>query len=240
MFRVSFRQIGRDLQWTQEPSHRLAVVCAIGEKAFRAFPRTSSLATKCGHTLHEGNNLRHVVPIGPGDSHGYGNPLSVNQDMVFGTPSGAIRRVFPGVGASFHGSNRRTVHNKTAPSDPPAALQFRQQQPMEFVPNTQFLPIANASPTGHPRTLKLAWQQAPWDPRFQHEHDCLEDDPVIDRRPAAFRSGTSPLRQERLDPFPQPIRNSLPCHAAPPFLFWQVFPRDASWRKLCAKLSLLC
>jgi hypothetical protein len=106
MFRVPFRQIGRDLQLAQESSHRLAVVGPISEKAFRALSRSSLLATKCGDSLDQRNHLRHIVPVGPRDSNGYGNALPVNQNMVFCSPSGPIRWVFPGVLASFQGSNR--------------------------------------------------------------------------------------------------------------------------------------
>jgi len=61
---------------------------------------------------------------------------------------GAGAGLFP----SANGPDMGTVHNKTVEIDFVGVPQVRQQHPVDLVPNTGGLPVAQAMPTGHATT----------------------------------------------------------------------------------------
>ena len=63
-----------------------------------------------------------------------------------------------------------------------------QESEVQQVPDAFVLPIAQASPTGHPRSAaQFPWQHLPRNAAAQHEEDAGETDAIRDARPSTVR-----------------------------------------------------
>src|SRR5215212_3117562 len=76
-------------------------------------------------------------------------------------------------------------------------------------------------PARHPAAeAELLRQMLPTDPAVQDEQDPLQREPIIERLPTRVAKTPLALRQQRLDPLPQPIRHipRFRPHRHPPSL----------------------
>ena len=79
---------------------------------------------------------------------------------------------------------------------------------MQPLPDTRLPPLVQPTPGRHPATkTELLRQMLPADPRVQDEQDPLQHQPIIKRLAARIAKAPLALRQQRLNPLPQPIRH---------------------------------
>lgn len=81
----------------------------------------------------------------------------------------------------------------------------------EFVSNAGVIPVAQTPPADRSMDAEFAGQLGPLDADLEHEDHVGQADPVVDACTPTPRTRWR-LRDQRLDPFPQRIRDQSPFH----------------------------
>src|SRR5215218_7372280 len=124
-------------------------------------------------------------------------PLSVGFAPVFWPPGGG---------------NARRVQGCPLPVDLVGLAEVVEHRLVEALPHARFVPLLEAPPAGHARAAShLLGEHLPRDAALEHEQDAGERRPVVHAGPAALGLGRL-LGQQRLDHFPQFVRNEFFSH----------------------------
>src|SRR5215213_2538390 len=113
------------------------------------------------------------------------------------------------------------VSDRSRPLNLAGSVQVGKQQLVQALPDTRLLPRSQLPPARHPAAeAELLRQMLPTDPAVQDEQDPLQREPIIERLPTRVAKTPLALRQQRLDPLPQPIRHipRFRPHRHPPSL----------------------
>ena len=90
--------------------------------------------------------------------------------MTLASALGAIGGIRTCLVAAMHRAHRATVDDRPGPIDVTVASEPIQQRKVDQIPHTGLLPIAQASPTGHPRAAaQFLRQHLPRNAAAQHE-----------------------------------------------------------------------
>jgi len=95
MLTVSLRQHRPDVALAQLLPMPLRVVRAIALHLVRPTPGTTDLPSHGRNGVHQGQQLRHIMPIGPRQDERQGDALRVGEQMVFAPQFPSIRRIRP-------------------------------------------------------------------------------------------------------------------------------------------------
>lgn len=91
-----------------------------------------------------------VVPIGSGQADRERDPLCITDQMPFTPALGAVSRIRASQRPATDRTDGTTVHDGARPIDVTAAREPVQEREVHQTPDAFLLPIAQASPTGHP------------------------------------------------------------------------------------------
>ncbi|GAA0965541.1 hypothetical protein GCM10009550_65990 [Actinocorallia libanotica] len=147
-----------------------------------------------------------AVATGQGD--GQRDTAAVGQDVVLGARPSAVDRAPAGFGPPFKALMCELSLPRPRPVQLPSGVQLHQQGLVQGVPHAGLVPVPQPAPTGHARAEpQLTGQELPADPGVQHEQDPAQDFAVVQPVTARMVSAPLDLRQQRLDPLPQPVGN---------------------------------
>lgn len=96
VLRVAFRDYRFDPTRPQQHAVQVRVVGSIGIQTIRLATRMTDLSPDRWYRVHQRQQLRHVVPVGPGEPNGKRNALRIRDEVVFRPFLAAIRRVGAG------------------------------------------------------------------------------------------------------------------------------------------------
>ena len=140
------------------------------------------LALQGWDRVNQCKSLLRIVAIGAGELDGQRNSMSVAYYMTLA----AELRSISGVGACYEApkncSHGTSIHDGARPVDLSVTGQPVQQNEMEQLPDTTLLPVAQSSPTTHPRAAAhLLRQHLPRNPTAQDKYNAGETCPVAAR-----------------------------------------------------------
>src|SRR5512143_462802 len=93
---VAFRQDGFDMSGEEFLAVRFGVVAAVSQHGVRPVPRSARPPAESGDRVHEGQELRDIVGVGPRQDRGQREALTVSDHMVLAARLGAIRGIRAG------------------------------------------------------------------------------------------------------------------------------------------------
>ena len=132
--------------------------------------------------------------------------------MPFAPAFGAVGRIRASQRPTTHRAHGTTVHDGARPIDVTVAREPVQEREVHQIPDTFLMPIAQASPTGHPRSAaQLLRQHLPRNPAAQDEEDAGKTGAIRDARSSTVRS-RRPNGQKRFDEILQCVRQQNGGH----------------------------
>ena len=147
-----------------------------------------------------------VVDVAGRDALGDRVAVSLDHQVMLCGGLSAVGRTGPHLVASLGGAYAGGVHARPSPVEFVGFLQAVENSPVETIPDSGRLPIAQSSPAGHPAHTKHRRKQLPRNAGAQHREDTLQFCPIRTRRPPS--SGTGRMGpQKRFDFLPQLISN---------------------------------
>src|SRR6266540_1622549 len=100
------------------------------------------------------------------------------------------------------------IRDRPRPLELTGGPQLGKQQRVQPLPDARPLPLIQTAVAGRASAeAELERQMSPGDPRVQHEQDPLQRLPIRQPLPARIAEAALHLRQQRLDPLPQPVRH---------------------------------
>lgn len=93
VFGSPFRENGRDLPVTECLAMGFGVIPAVALERLWFLPGPPRLAPDWRNRLHQGQELGHIVGIGPGEEGRQGNALGLRDDVVLAAQLPPIRRI---------------------------------------------------------------------------------------------------------------------------------------------------
>ncbi len=158
-----------DVARTQHLPARLRVIGTVRIQPLGSATRTTAFAPDRRHSVHQGQQLRHIWPVRPGHNHGQRQPVGIGDPMMLTPGLAAVC----GIGAGFSPQclpHAGAVHAGTRPGQAVGRSQFGQQQMMKPLPHAGVMPCLQTTPAGHPGTPPhLLGQLIPWDAALQDE-----------------------------------------------------------------------
>lgn len=155
--------------------------------------------------LDQRKELFDIRGIGPRQGLPEGNACGIGQQVVLATRLGPVGGVGTGFASCADGSHRGAVDHGVGPVDLAGALQLGQQHFLEPIPDPGLLPVAQASPTGHPRaTAHLLGKRLPGDAGLEDKEDAGQRLAVVHRlAPGEAEPPWFGRREKRFDHLPQ-------------------------------------
>lgn len=154
------------------------IVAAVAEQADRPAPGSTASPLQGRNRIDQGEGFLRVISIRAGQADRERDTLPITDQMPFAPALGAIGGIRTCLRAATDGPHRATVN------DWHATNQCRRRAPAQKrevhqIPAAFMLPIAQVSPTCHPRSA----------PQFLRQH--------LPRNPAAHSTKRMPVRQAR-------------------------------------------
>jgi hypothetical protein len=172
----------------QAPPETRRVIAAVAEHADRPAPGPPAPAVQRRNCIHEGQCFLPVVTIGAGEADRERYAASITDQMSFAPAFRTVGRIRTGLRPATHRALNNCLRWR-GPIDVAVAREPTQEREVHQVPNALFLPIAQSSPTGHPRSAaEFPRQHLPRNPAPQDEQNSREVGAIRDARASTFRS----------------------------------------------------
>lgn len=167
----------------------MSIIAAVAEHTDGPAPGSTASALQRRNRIDQGQGFLRVISISAGQADCERDTLRITDQMPFASALGAIRGIRTYLRAATHRPHRATVNDGTRPINFAVARQPAQKREVHQIPDAFLLPIAQASPTGHPRSAaQFLRQHLPRNPAAQHEEDARETCAIRDSRPSTVRS----------------------------------------------------
>ena len=155
---------------TQGLPARLRVIGTRRIQPLGSATRTTAFASDRGHSVHQGQPLRHIWPVRPGHNRGQRQPVGIGDPRML-TPGLAAVLDWGRVFSPAPTARRQALSTQArGPVQAVGRSQFGQQQMMKPLPHAGVMPCLQTTPAGHPGTPPhLLGQLIPWDAALQDE-----------------------------------------------------------------------
>jgi hypothetical protein len=187
---ATHRQQRQNMTCAQAAPDRCRIIAAVAEHADRPAARSAVSTLQGRNGIDEGQGFLRVISIRAGQADRKWDALAITDQMAFAPAFGAIGGIRTCLRAATDGPHRATVNDGTRPINVAVARQPAQKREVHQIPDAFLLPIAQASPTGHPRSApQLLRQHLPRNPAAQHEENAGEAQSGMRGRPPFGRGG---------------------------------------------------
>src|SRR4030095_4782029 len=161
-------------------------MAAVAEQAARPPLRSTASALQERKRIDQGEGLLRVISICAGQADREWDALPITDQMPLAPALGANGGIRTCPRAATRGPHRATVNDRSRPINFAVARQPAQKREVHQIPDAFLLPIAQASPTGHPRSAaQFLRQHPPRNPAAQHKENARETGPIRDAWPSA-------------------------------------------------------
>ena len=195
---------------------RLRIVSAIALHLARPASRVAPTAAHGGNFVHQGQQLREVVTVGPRQCRGQRKAPGIGDQMMLGPQFTPVHGAGTGVAATVRGAHRSAVDHGSAPVDVAGGLEFAQQSFQQPVPNAAALPLPEPPQAGVARgELARGGKVLPRHSGLEGKHNAVEHAPRGHRLSAGTLNmavAEPGLGQQGLDPHPKIIRHQWLSH----------------------------
>jgi len=196
-------QMGLDMTIAEFMPMGIAVIGTIGVEFVGSLSRAAGFSRHRRNRVDQAEQLGRVMSIGSGDFGRQRDTSGVGDHMMLCPGLTAIGGIRPCFFATSEASDRRTIDRRAREIHLVHPAKMIQQDLLHRFPDAGLLPIAQSSPTGHPRAAAhLLRQHLPGDARFEHEDNPRQGFSIRHRRASTPRGGHV-AGQVWLDQFPK-------------------------------------